>query len=354
MLISQPSVETLLQSLNAPLHVKPQTADAHVAVALGTPGHTPPHEPQFAGSVSVETQAPLHGTSPRLQFKLHVDLSQTSLEAHTLTQDPQWAGSLAVSTQVPLQEVLPEGHRHAPDTQLVPPVQTLLHAPQFAGSPDSSRHTPLHSESPFGHSQTEATHVVPPAQTWPHLPQLSGSVSVDTHVPPQDVLPGGQPPSLASTASTLTSGAPSPGCASFVLASLPASAVPAPPSVWPPAPALPDVPAFPAEPPLPEAPPVPAAPALPPLPAAPAAPTIVESSPVLPHPAADANAASNTASVQAALVREPGKADVWFMGVPWIGARGVIPDHLQSPHGCPCRNSAHSRFAIGYPLRLDQ
>jgi hypothetical protein len=57
---------------------------------------------------------------------------------------PQLFGSVDVTTQRPMLIVVPDGHAHAPETQVAPGPQFLPQPPQLFGSLLTSAHCPPH------------------------------------------------------------------------------------------------------------------------------------------------------------------------------------------------------------------
>jgi len=148
-LISQPSIGLLLQSLKPGLQDwMAQAPDWQAGVALLTE-QTMPQPPQFLVSVWVFTQAPLHSTCP-----------------------------------------LGQGIVQTPRLQLVPCLQTEPHAPQLLGSVCSFTHKPLQFVCPAPHEdplQVPLTQAWPVAHAVPHAPQLEGLEVKVVQNPLQDV-----------------------------------------------------------------------------------------------------------------------------------------------------------------------
>lgn len=70
-------------------------------------------------------------------------LLQVWPEAQVLPQPPQFLGSVSTLTQAPLHRFVPPPHAHVPLMHEAPEAHTLAHVPQLEGSVDRSVHTPL-------------------------------------------------------------------------------------------------------------------------------------------------------------------------------------------------------------------
>lgn len=113
------------------------------------PGQAFPQVPQFAASILVSVQAPLHSMNGRVQAKSQVPRAQVAVALaggiHTLPQAPQLDVLLMRSTQDPLQSVSvpPQPAAHLPSPQTDPAPQGLPQAPQLALSDSKSTQLPL-------------------------------------------------------------------------------------------------------------------------------------------------------------------------------------------------------------------
>ena len=141
--------------------------------------HARPHEPQFAESLLVFTQAAPQIV--RIAEQVQTPPEQLSPVRHACPQEPQFAAFDEVSTHVVPHDTCGGVHTHAPSAQM--PGQRLLHAPQFCESVDVSTQRPEQLLSVPGHTHTPPTHDVGPEQWLPHAPQLLMSVFKSTHVP---------------------------------------------------------------------------------------------------------------------------------------------------------------------------
>jgi len=115
----------------------------------------------------------------------HAPLLQVCVLEHALPHAPQFAGSLPVVTQTPLHEVWPAGHWQFPLVHDVEPPQVTPHAPQFALS-DGTQALP-HNNVPAGQPHTPLVHIWPAAHARPHPPQFCTSLDVGTHWPLHNV-----------------------------------------------------------------------------------------------------------------------------------------------------------------------
>lgn len=117
------------------------------------PVQTVPQPPQFAVSVAVLTQIPLHRVWPTGQAEeVHTPFAQLCPLAQVMPQPPQLAVSVAVLTQVVPQRVWPTGQAgkvQAPPTHVRPAAQTLLQDPQLALSVAVLTQVPLQTVWPL-------------------------------------------------------------------------------------------------------------------------------------------------------------------------------------------------------------
>src|SRR5437868_10240746 len=134
-------------------------------------GQVLPQVPQLAGSVSVETQAPLQKVWPGPQVVWQFPLEHTCAEVQAFPQAPQLLGSLEALTQVPLQSSWPGLHwvTHEPWLHTCALPHWLPHEPQLLVSlwnaPGATQAVP-HAEVPDGQPQTPPVHcspLMPPA-----------------------------------------------------------------------------------------------------------------------------------------------------------------------------------------------
>jgi len=72
---------------------------------LATSADAAPHDPQFAPSLSVFTQAPPQLVSPGPQSPTQRPMPHTWPMRQLVPHEPQFAGSLSVLTHTPLQRV---------------------------------------------------------------------------------------------------------------------------------------------------------------------------------------------------------------------------------------------------------
>lgn len=103
---------------------------------------------------------------------------------------PQFAVSVFVFVQAPL-HMSPTAHPHVLDLQICPCGQRLLHAPQLVRSTVVFTQKPPHDVVPVGQTHAPATQTFPPVHVTPQPPQLVGSVCVLTHDAPHWVVPVG-------------------------------------------------------------------------------------------------------------------------------------------------------------------
>jgi len=139
--------------------------------------HAPPHADRSAAHVS--TQLPNEHICP---------------EGQALPHAPQFAGSLSSETQDPPQVTCPAGQAHWPPRHVVPPAHDLPQAPQFAASLPVSTHAPPHDERPDPQTivHVPALHTRPVAHAFPHAPQFRRSLARATQTPLQAVSFAGQ------------------------------------------------------------------------------------------------------------------------------------------------------------------
>jgi hypothetical protein len=96
---------------------------AQTAVAFGFVGQTLLQPPQFAGSVLVSTQAPLHSMAGSTQAKSQLPNTQVGVAPaggmHTVAQSPQCAVLVIKSMQLPSQFCVPPAQPvpHFPSAQ---------------------------------------------------------------------------------------------------------------------------------------------------------------------------------------------------------------------------------------------
>jgi hypothetical protein len=160
--------------------------------------------PQWAGSVSVLTQAPLHRVSPALH-RVHLPSVQDWPSSQGSLHSPQCCGFERTSMQAFPHFTSGAAHwmPHLPaeQTGAPPPAagQTLPHLPQFLTSDPRFRHAAPQSESPALQRISHLPDVHagtpppgPPGQTLPQAPQFKGSVDVFTHALPQAMVPAVQ------------------------------------------------------------------------------------------------------------------------------------------------------------------
>jgi hypothetical protein len=90
-------------------------------------------------------------------------------------QAPQFAGSVCVSTQWPLHAVIVPGHEQTPAMHVVPAAHVVPQVPQFIGSIVGSTHTLPHDACPVGHitRQVPSVHASLSAQALSQVPQCS-------------------------------------------------------------------------------------------------------------------------------------------------------------------------------------
>jgi len=211
---SQPSLAIPLQFAKPTLQANPQTLAAHVAVALGAPGHTRPHIPQFVMLVLVSTHTPPQTIDGLTQVGVHTPPVQTDPAAHARPHAVQFAALVFRFTSQPLAAmpsqspypVLQLAIAHAPAAQ--PAVAWLNaharpHALQLATLVRVSTSQPLPAMAsqlpkPDAHANEHAL----PAQvgealagvghTVPHAPQLRTSVASVAQVVPHATVPAPQ------------------------------------------------------------------------------------------------------------------------------------------------------------------
>jgi hypothetical protein len=140
---------------------------------------------------AVSTASPAHPDCPlasvtRQRPNVHVPL-------HTVPHAPQFALSDCSSTQRSPHTLCPEGHAHAPDTQLCPVVvHAVPQPPQWAASVCSSTHVVPQTLWSEGHAQAPAVQIWPVTMhAAPQPPQLAASVCSSTHAEPQTLWPEG-------------------------------------------------------------------------------------------------------------------------------------------------------------------
>jgi hypothetical protein len=154
---------------------QPQTPAEHGMPA----GQTLPQLPQLSESPPVvRTHVPSHMVICG-GHGWQAPPTQASIP-QLLPQDPQFAGSVWVLVQSPLHTVWPGVQAHVPSTQLLAFWHALPQLAQFCASCVKSAHTPLQQALPDGH-------------VTPHPPQLFGSSPATTvHWPAQPTAPPGQ------------------------------------------------------------------------------------------------------------------------------------------------------------------
>ena len=103
--------------------------------------------PQFCESRDRSTQAPEQLVVPGGQLLLQAPFPQTSPGAQASPQLPQFFGSLTTSTQAPLHRVLPASHTQVPLVQLWRAPQATPHEPQFFGSLARSTQLPPQADA---------------------------------------------------------------------------------------------------------------------------------------------------------------------------------------------------------------
>jgi hypothetical protein len=87
-----------------PLHAIIPDGQAHEPLAhIWPPAQVFPHEPQFAESVIVSTQLPLHAIWPDGHERRHMPALHVRPLGHALPHAPQFVLLVARSTHVPLQ-----------------------------------------------------------------------------------------------------------------------------------------------------------------------------------------------------------------------------------------------------------
>jgi hypothetical protein len=77
-----------------------------------------PQAPQFAASVFVLVQVPLHAVRPIVQVAAQTPALHTWPARQALPHEPQFFASVATSTQTPPQVVCPVAQPHLPAAQI--------------------------------------------------------------------------------------------------------------------------------------------------------------------------------------------------------------------------------------------
>jgi hypothetical protein len=124
------------RSVQMPLQNTLPAGQVHMlATQVLPPSHFFPQAPQFRMSDSRRAHVPLHWVYLAGQPELHVPLWQTGVFAGQAR--PHWlqfAGSVWVLVQAPLHSVRPPAHLHEPASQVRAAVQVVPQVPQLASS----------------------------------------------------------------------------------------------------------------------------------------------------------------------------------------------------------------------------